>query len=57
MRTARNTGDVAGAISSLNKPVHLLQPWVAADAGDGDDVLQRLRTLVMLAQVPDAVRR
>ena len=51
MPIAANLGDEAGARSSLNKSLQLLLASIAADPGNADGVIQRVRTLQLLGQM------
>jgi non-specific serine/threonine protein kinase/serine/threonine-protein kinase len=46
-----NLGDEAGARSSLNKSLQLLGASLAADPGNADGVIQRVRTLQLLGEM------
>jgi len=46
-----NLGDEAGARSSFNKSLQLLQLAIAADPGNSDGIVQRVRTLDALGQM------
>jgi eukaryotic-like serine/threonine-protein kinase len=46
-----NLGDEAGARSSLNKSLLLLGASLAADPGNADGIIQRVRTLELLGQM------